>query len=151
AGVRVTGVTHEDPAAIARAQAARAEAQDAQVRALSERVAELERSASGPPPMTFVEPASSYPSSPQPQYTVSLMPSAPPEDVAPAYGCAWVGCALPWGPAIYAAPYFASRGFRGHDRNFRRSHGSASPHGFAAPRGTVVQRPTTPARPVRRG
>src|SRR5690349_15788876 len=57
AGARVVSTTHENPAAIARAEALQRAAQDTQLHALSDRVAELERAveqaASTPPPPIY--------------------------------------------------------------------------------------------------
>ena len=75
AGARVTSVAHESADVIARAEAARKAAQDAEVKALADRVAELERAAEqpmrGPPPVLVAGPPSGYGAPPPPQYAVT--------------------------------------------------------------------------------
>jgi hypothetical protein len=132
AGVRVIGTTHENPAAIARAEALHKADQDAQVRALSERVAELERAVGQaertPPPATFHAAPPDY-APPPAQFTVTTLPYEQPNDIAPPYGlgCAWAGCPL----GFYPAPFVVvSRGFDGRRSFGQRKHGNA----FAGPR-----------------
>jgi len=142
AGARVVSTTRENPAAIARAEALHKADQDAQVRALSDRVAELERAVEqaerAPPPAVFAAPAAYAP--PPAQFTVSTPADTQPEDVAPPFtlGCAWVGCPL----GFYPGPIVVvSRGFEGR-RNFaQRKHGST----FAGPRHRSMTPPRVPA------
>jgi hypothetical protein len=117
AGARVTGVTHENPAAIARAEAARKAAQDAEVRELSDRVAQLERAAEDsarppPPPMYFAPPAPAFAAT-MPQYEPPPMPQY--QDAAPPFasGCSYFGC--PWG--FYPVPVVTARRFGHRDRD----------------------------------
>jgi len=127
AGSRVTAVAHENPAAIARAEAARMAAHAAEVLALSDRVAELERAAAQPfraPPPPFYAPLPPAPPvAPQPQYTISTSPPAG-EEAPSTYGCAWVGCPLLLGPALYGAPIIiASNPLNRRGRGGHRPHG----------------------------
>lgn len=138
AGVRILGTTHENPAAIARAEALHKAEQDAQVRALSDRVAELQRAVEQaertPPPAVYAAPPAYAPA--PAQFTVTTVPAAPPEDIAPPYtlGCAWAGCPL----GFYPAPIIVvSRGFDGRRGFAHRRHASA----FAGPRHRFVTPP----------
>jgi hypothetical protein len=123
-GARVTSVAHESAGAIARAEAARKAAQDAEVQALADRVAELERaaeqSARVPPPVFFAGPPPGYGAPPPPQYTVTTLPEMPVDDVVPslASGCAYVGCPLP----VFAAPVIVVSGSGHRSRSPRRPH-----------------------------
>jgi hypothetical protein len=130
AGARVTSVAHESADAIARAEAARKAAQDAEVQALADRVADLERAAEQsnrmPPPVFIGGPPPGYGAPPPPQYTVTTLPETTADDTGPSYaaGCAYVGCPLP----IFAAPVVIVSSGSGHrSRATRRPHGVASP------------------------
>lgn len=120
-GARVLHVAHESAEAKARADAAHDAARQAEIKALSERVAELESKAQAtfdaPPPIAFA-PAPTPP--PPPQYNVIVVPAAPAANVTPAadYGCAWVGCAVPWGPFGYPVVFFSASPRARHDRGF---------------------------------
>jgi hypothetical protein len=138
-GVRITHVTHENPAAIAHAKAAQSAAQQAQVQALTQRVAELEREAeapkAAPPPVTFLAP----PAPPPPQYVVTMAPGVGNDAVAPPYGCAWIGCALP--PLVYPVAVFVWQKpfrFSGHHRFERRPGGHFQRSRAHAPTSTVL-------------
>ena len=140
AGAHVTAVAHESAAAIARAEAARKAAQDAEVRALSDRVADLERATEQvqrgalPPLYAQAPPPPLYGQAPPPQYVVTMMPDTP-DDVAPpqAQGCAWAGCGLPVfaAPLIVVSPGFNHRG-RMQRRPYALAHAPRPPHAVAA-------------------
>ena len=107
AGARVTAVARESATAIARAETARTAAQEAEVRALADRVAELEEAARAsrvPPPQYVIASPPRPAVAPAPQLTVTTMPLSTDEPPVAAPPCAWVGCTLPLGAAYYAAP-----------------------------------------------
>ena len=117
---RVVRVTHEDPAANARAIAAQAAAREAahaaEVKALSDRVAELERVSQPrrdiPPPPPPVQ----YAAAPAPPVVLVVAPPAPQEPAPlPTWDCAWVGCALPFFSTFTAVAPFVPR--HGHHRD----------------------------------
>ena len=111
-GARVTNVYREDPAARAHAEAARAASAREELRALNDRVAELERALEkakeaqaappGPAPVAYV------PTPPPPAAYASAMAQtivAPPalgySPYFPNYDCAWVGCFSPGSFGFY--------------------------------------------------
>ena len=162
AGARVTNVAHENPAAIARAEAARAAAHEAEVRALADRVDELERvadAAARMPPPAYPLPAAP----PPPQYTVTVMPPDVPEPLASSYwaGCTAWDCWQPGWPGWYAAPVVVlspplTRGRSRHRPHGGPQHGAGAPppHGLAmspAARGVALTPPARASRIVRRG
>ena len=127
AAARVTSVTRENPAAIARAEAARKAAQDAEVRELSDRVAQLERAAEDsartpPPPVYFAPPAPPAFAASMPQYDIPQYAMPQYQDAAPPFGlgCSYFGC--PWG--FYPVPVVTARKFGHRDRGDR----GAFPH-----------------------
>jgi uncharacterized protein DUF4124 len=113
-GAKVSHLVHETPPpAPAVSDAAREAARQAEVRALSERVRELEAAASVPsvPPDLMYAARVPVPP-PQPpaiQYNVTVLPQQPQyaePPPQPTYGCdpSWIGC-LPWlGTYFYPAP-----------------------------------------------
>jgi len=150
AGARVTAVAKESATASERAEAARKAAQDAEMRALADRVAELESAAQGarmPPPYGVPPPMSAplaYAAPQPPQFVVTTMPPAADEmPAAPGYSCAWVGCALPYASGFYAPVVVVAPGFNRRDRSGRRPHPAPVPH--------MVGAPAQPPRMMRRG
>ncbi|HVO87991.1 MAG TPA: DUF4124 domain-containing protein [Casimicrobiaceae bacterium] len=104
-GAQVTNVTHEDPAASARADAARDAAHQAEVQALSQRVTQLESEVDNstrlPPPMAYAMPTA--PVAVQYSYNI-VQPPLQPVDLAPSYtGCysGWPDCTFGWWPGFY--------------------------------------------------
>jgi hypothetical protein len=139
-GVRVTAVERESPEAKARAAAAREAARRAEIDALQQRVAELERAQPAPvaPPPAWVPPPAAVVIPPAPQFNFIIAPSvAPPEPAYASYPCAWVGCPLAFGdfPAVVVVSGSRLR----HDRGFR------------GPRGFPRHPSAPPPMPVRRG
>ena len=142
--VRVTKVIREDPAAAARAEAARNAAQESEIRTLTQRVAQLEQDASlaraAPPPPA---PYPMMPPAPPVPYSFAMvqppMQSVP--DVAPMLSScnpSWFDCALTWPSLIYPAGVVVL-GPRGgnHFRPIYKSHQMAarpSMHGAHPPR-----------------
>jgi hypothetical protein len=127
-GARIVGVTRENPEAKAQAEAAREAARQSEVKALAERVAELESKAraafDAPPAVTYAPAPVSYAPPPQPpQVNVVVMPAAQPDETASyaPYGCAWVGCATPWWPYAYPTAIFVAPS-HGRHRDFHPSH-----------------------------
>lgn len=120
-GARVLSVSRENPDARARAQAAREAAQQAEMKALAERVAELEKTSRPPdaPPPVVYQPMPVAAPPPPPQVNVVVVPSPPPQQVAPVadYGCAWVGCAVPF---VYPFVFFGSPRHGRHDHGMHR-------------------------------
>jgi len=121
-GARVTSVTRDPPKDPAREAAAMEARRQAEVRALAERVqqlqAELERR-DAPPPVAFMPPPPMPYSAPPPTYIVNVV-AAP----APAYGQGDMGCGYSWGdcgfggwPGFYAPAVIAVRG-KNHHRRF---------------------------------
>ena len=101
-GVRVTRVVHEDPAKARASAAARAAARDADVRALTERVAELadevERARSRPPPAPY-RVAVAPPPAP---VVVNVLPPAPPVQYEPPPATYAANC----DPTVFGCPVF---------------------------------------------
>ena len=126
---RVLHVTHEDPAINARAVAAQAAAREAahqaEVKALAERVADLERAAvaarNAPPPPPPVRYAAAAPAAPPP--VVVYAPPPEPDDYQPlpTWNCAWVGCA----PALIVGTFSP---FAPQRHNFRHHRAAPPPH-----------------------
>ena len=126
-GVDVTKVTHETPVPVpAREEAARAAAHQAEVRALEERVgqleSELEMVTRQPPPPVVYRP---MPAPPVVQYVPDLAPPVMQyaTDSASSGGCdpTWWGCGLWWAPGVYPAIVVAPG--RTNFRNFHRMRG----------------------------
>jgi hypothetical protein len=144
-GVRVASVKRESaPAIAARAEAAREAARQAEVKALADRVRQLEdielAKSQAPPPADY----RAIPPPPVIQYVV--VPPPAPYAVNPAppanTGCdpAWIGCGL-WGiPGIYPTSIVVLRA-----PNFRHFHRGRGGHQFAG------QPPMRPPRTLRRG
>ena len=159
AGVRVTSVAREDPDAAARAEAARTAAREAEMRKLSERVAELERTADDvsrmpPPPPMYAAPP------PQPtQLIVTVMPPEPPAPegpsaYAPYAGCGAFDCLAPWGLGYYGVPVVvvgSNFGRRGHGRPRMRPQPHTQAQAVIPFTGAVVPMSTPIARGPRRG
>ncbi len=122
-GARVTNVFREDPAVHASAEAARAAAQREELRALNERVTQLERDLEAarrpePAPVAYV------PAAPPPAPYASVMAEAIVAPSAPAYGdCSspWASCASPGYFGFYPASIvvLSTRG----PRRFAPDHG----------------------------
>jgi len=96
-GVRPTRVTHEAPKDPAREAAARDAAQLAELRALNERVAQLQEQVEQsrretPPPMVVVAPPMMPYAAPAAPYIVNVVTQSP-----PAYGSTGSGCDYGWG------------------------------------------------------
>jgi hypothetical protein len=171
AGARVTAVAKETATASERAEAVRKAAQDAEIRALADRVAELESAAQasrmvppyGAPPMSA---PLAYAAPPAPQFVVTTMPAADDAPPSPGYACAWVGCGLPYAGGFYAPVVVVAPGFNRRDRFGRRPHPTparrrraGAPAAHDAPRltrasrrfalrGAVPQRAGAEARPA---
>ena len=112
AGVRVTSVYREDPAARAHAEAARAASAREELRTLNARVAELERALEKakeeparqpePAPLAYAPappPPAAYASAMAQTIVAQPVPSYPP--FVPGYDCAWVGCFSPGAFGFY--------------------------------------------------
>jgi hypothetical protein len=130
---RVIDVIEETPPPTPQAQAAAAAAHEAEMRALNERVRQLEqelqlsRYDSAPPPPAYPNvPAPSYG---PPPYTASYGPCFDDEF----FDCGWGG-----GPVYYTAgvvPFWGLRHHRDHDRDGRFDRGlHRGPPGLGAPR-----------------
>ena len=123
-GARIVGVTRENPQAKAQAAAAREAARQDEVKALAQRVAELENKAQAafdaPPPVVYAPAPVSYAPAPQPQVNVVVMPAPQPDETAAyaPYGCAWVGCPT-WFPYAYPTAIFVAPS-HGHHHDFHR-------------------------------
>jgi hypothetical protein len=135
---RILGVTRENPAAKAQAAAAREAARQDEVKALAQRVAELESKAQAAfdaPPAVYHAPPVSYAptaSYPPPQVNVVVMPAEQPDATAAyaPYGCAWVGCAMPWTPFVYPGAIVVTPSRHGrHDVHRRPSRPVQAPPG----------------------
>lgn len=111
-GARVTNVYREDPAARAHAEAARAASAREELRALNDRVAELERALEkakeaqaappGPAPVMYVPapaPPAAYASAMA--QTIVAPPASGYSPYFPNYDCAWVGCFAPGSVGFY--------------------------------------------------
>lgn len=137
AGARIRSVAHESPAAVARAEAARAAAKDDEVRALAERVAELEHAAAAPRAPAPVL-AMARPQPPTPRFSVTMMPSTSPDDAAPAVfpSCGSLDCVPLLGTPFYAPSVvvIAPPVSRRHHRDHAMRRGGA-PGLAASPRG----------------
>jgi hypothetical protein len=161
-GVRVTHVAREDPEAAARAEAARTAAREAEVRKLSERVAELERTADDPargapllPPYPVAPP-----SPPQlTQFVVTVMPPEPQQpDYGPQYGpyaaCGAFDCYAPWGLGYYGVPVVvvgSNFGRNGHNHVRQRPRPQPLPQAMPVARGVAMSPAAGAARGARRG
>ena len=144
ADVHVTKVIREDPAATARAAAARNAARESEIRTLTERVAQLEQDASlarvAPAPMPYpvMPPAPPVPYS----FAMAQPPVQPPADFsAPMTStCSPFGfdCASVWPSVVYPAGAVVLRTRSGnHFRSIYKSHQMAarpSMHGAHPPR-----------------
>jgi hypothetical protein len=136
-GARILGVTRENPAAKAQAEAAREAARQGEVKALAERVAELESKTeaafNAPPPVAYPPPVPYAPPPPAPQYNVIVMPPEQPDYASAyaSYGCAWVGCYTAWPPLFYpAAVFFTNQRDHHHDFHRPRHVVPTPPHGM---------------------
>jgi hypothetical protein len=153
AGARVTNIAREDPEAAARADAARTAARDAEMRKLSDRVAELERANDAPPP------AYAAPPLPPPQVTqlvVTVMPPEPPmsapPDYAPYASCGAFDCLAPWGVGYYGVPVVAFGSNFGRNRHRMRPQPKTTQAQAVIPfTGAVVPMSNPAARTPRRG
>jgi hypothetical protein len=151
AGARVKSVAREDPAAKARAEAARAAARDAELRALADRVAELERGAAPtmragpaayaaaptyalPPPYAMAPPSAASP--PAPRFSVAMLPSTPPEDAAPSLlpSCGSLDCVPMLGSPFYAPSVVVIAAPARHHRG-RATRRATAPSSTPTPRG----------------
>lgn len=119
-GARILRVTHDSAPAKARDDAAYDAAQQARIVALSQRIADLEKRAeaaagAAPPPVVYAA-APAIARAP-PQVNVVVVPATTALDATPDYGCAWVGCALPWASFAYpAAVFFTAKPDSRHGR-----------------------------------
>jgi hypothetical protein len=150
-GARILGVTRENPVAKAQADAAREAARQNEVKALAERVAELESKTEAafnvPPPASYGPPPAYAPPMAPPQVTVVVMPAAQPDETAAyaPYGCAWIGCA--WAPFGY--PVFVTAPPRRHRDFGHPSHPIHAPPRFTPPAVTMPVASQPPNRPLR--
>ena len=119
-GAKVSHLVHEQPPPVAApSDAAREAARQAEVRALSERVQQLEAEAnarSAVPPDLMYARAPAPPLPPSVQYNVTVLPPEVPQynaDAAPppGPGCdpSWLGCWAWWNTYFYPAPVAAFR------------------------------------------
>lgn len=126
-GVAVTKVTHEVPSTPAREDAARAVAQQSEVRALEARVGQLEgelemATRQAPPPPMAYAPAPAPP-------VIQYFDFAPPAmqyatDYAPTGGCdpTWLSCGLWWAPGYYPVVVLGRSDFRRPHRQHGGEH-----------------------------
>ena len=137
-GARVSHLVHEAPPPVAaRTDSARDAAKQAALRALSERVQQLEAEANVarnavPPDLTYAR----IPAPPPPpvQYNVTVVPAAPQYNAEPPpqqnLSCdpTWAGCAPWWGTYFYPVPALVSRA-----PNVHRFPPFRGPHPFHGP------------------
>ena len=135
-GARVSHVVHEAPPPVAAANdRAREAARQSELRALSERVQQLEAEANAvraavPPDLMYPRVAAPAPP-PSVQYNVTVLPSAPqynaepPPQSYPSCDPAWYGCLSWWGASFYPAPIAVYRA-----PNFRRGQPFRGEHPF---------------------
>jgi hypothetical protein len=138
-GARVTNVFREDPAVRASSEAARAVAQHEELRALSERVAQLEQdldAASSPPPLPAA-PVAYAPPIPAPAAYPSFVAEPVVTPASPTYG----NCTDPWASCL-------SPGNFGFYPSGVVVLSAPAPHGFRpAHRGRAPSPPPAPAFP----
>ena len=139
AGTKVRSIAREDPAARARAEAARAAAKDTELRALTERVAELERAnepPARPPGPPYMGPPP-YAVPPPPRFSVTMMPSAAEEFTPPLLpSCGSLDCVPTLGSPFYAPSVvvIAPPVHRHHGRAVHRSRSPATAPSVRGPR-----------------
>jgi hypothetical protein len=136
AGARLLNTTRESAAAKARIEAARDAARHAEIKVLADRVAELESRAAAAPaaPVSYAPPPPvvALPTpAPSPSVVVVMAPTPaydPQPAPTPVYGCAWVGCPLPWTTFGFPPTVFVNThpGVR-HGPGMRGSHDHAVP------------------------
>jgi hypothetical protein len=135
-GARVSHVVHEAPPPVAAVNdSAREAARQAQLRALSERVQQLEAEANlarDAVPSDLMYPRVAAPAPPPSvQYNVTVLPSAPqynaepPPQNYPSCDPAWSGCLSWWGASFYPTPVVVYRA-----PNFRRGQPFRGEHPF---------------------
>ena len=146
AGVRVTSVIRESPEAVARVEAAREAARQAEVQALSDRVQQLEREvdvARRTPPMPPY-PVAAPPAAVQNTFVMVQPPVQDRFDAPPPVptGCGYGGldCGYWWGPGVYPASILVLSAPNVH--RMRPGHGTHR---------VVDKPPRQPRRPSPRG
>jgi hypothetical protein len=147
-GARVSHVVHETPPPVAAVNdSTREAARQAELRALSERVRQLEAEANAaqtavPPDLMYPRVAASGPP-PSVQYNVTVLPSAPqynaeaPPQNYPSCDPAWAGCWPWWGATFYPAPAFVNK-----RPNFHRGQPFRGEHPFHGQHHVTATSPT---------
>ena len=134
-GVRTSTVTRAPPNDPAREAARREAARESEMRALNERVqqlqAEVEQSRrETPPPGFFVPPPMHYAPAPAPPYVI-VVSAPPPAYPQPSNGCdySWGNCGFGFWPGFYPTSVVGlrDRHFRHHQHPFRVGRHDSSP------------------------